>query len=470
MTSEERPLEAAVRGLARGRALDEVVDVGRPGAWLALDERIRSVYEWPGLAFPAHKWLAKSVRPTVLRDLPGDPAPTEAELVLALCDGDGRIREAALPHAAQRPAVLPLVAVRTTDWVPAVRDRALAVLTEALPRADARTLAVTAPVILRLRDRVRGGRATDLLQELLRDAPPAALTALLLNRDRLTRRIALGLAVERGLLSPTELAHLAAYDEDVAVQDRAANAALAAGVPDETLPLLLGARTGAVRSAGVTALRKAGRAAEAEPYLYDRSGLVRACARWVLRQDGRDPLALYRAACADPAAVPRRAPLGLAECGDRKRDMEVLWDLTGHPDPLVRASAVAGLRLFEVADFARLLPLLDDPAPGVVREAARALLPWAHRLPEEELVRRTGPDRPLHVRVRALRLLRELGSVAYEETARRLAGDPDPAPMPVPVPGPVPVPAPDPHADEDPLPRTRVRRWFWRNRLLRPGR
>ncbi|MFF0752274.1 hypothetical protein [Streptomyces sp. NPDC004267] len=445
MTNEERSLTAAVRGLARGCALGELVDLWQPVTWLALDERIRSGTDH-GIERPDPR------RPAAPPGLPDGPAPAEAELVLALCDADGHLREAALAHAARLPAVLPLVAVRTTDWVPAVRARAWEVLSAALPAADERTLAATVPVILRLRDRKRGGMAAGMLQELLRAAPPASLTALLRNPDRRTRRIALGLAVERGLLSPAELAHLAAHDEDVAVRSRAADAALAAGVPDETLPLLLGARSGAVRSAGVTALRGAGRAAEAEPYLFDRSGLVRACARWVLRQDGRDPLPLYRAACADPATVPDRAPLGLAECGDRKTDAAVLWELTGHDRAAVRACAVMGLRVLEVADIARLLPLLDDPAPGVVREAARALLPWADRLPEAELLRRAGADRPAHVRKRVRRLLDALGSTAYEETARQLVEDAEP------VPGPVPVP------------RARVRRWFRWNRPLRPGR
>ncbi|MFF6778107.1 hypothetical protein ACFY8W_31800 [Streptomyces sp. NPDC012637] len=426
MTSEEKPLDAAIRGLARGGALARAVELWRPGSWLELDERIRSGYTWRGMGRPTHPWLAERGRPTVLRALLGSPTPSEAELALALCDGDGRIRAAALPHAAGRPAVLPLVAVRTADWAAPVRDEAHAVLAGALPGADAGTLAVTAPVILRLRARLRGGTATALLGEVLRAAPPATVAALLLNRDRATRRFALDVGVERGLLTPAELAGLAAYDTDVVVRDKAASAALAAGVPDETLPVLLAARSGTVRSAGVTALRKAGRAAEAEPSLYDRSALVRACARWVLRQDGRDPLPLYRAACTGPATVPGRAPLGLAECGDRNAGLPVLWELTGHAHPLVRSSAVAGLRVLEAADHDRLLALLNDPAPGVVREAARALLPWADRLPEDELVRRTGPGRPVTVRVRALRLLRAHGSAAYEETARRLARDPDP--------------------------------------------
>ncbi|MFI8964349.1 hypothetical protein ACIGO8_19785 [Streptomyces sp. NPDC053493] len=426
MKSEEQPLDAAIRGLAKGRKPGRVMDVTRPDLWIGLDERIRTAHAWRGLGQPDHRWLGREGGGPAAAA--GASTPTEAELALALCDGDGRIREAALSHAARRPGVLPLVAVRTTDWAGPVRERAHAVLAAALPEADAGTLGVTAPVILALSGRLRGGAASALLAEVLRAAPAATVSALLLNRDRVTRRFALGTAVERRLLPPAELARLAAYDQDVVVQARAADAALAAGVPDETLPLLLGARTGSVRAAGVTALRRAGRAAEAEPFLYDRSGMVRACARYVLRQDGRDPLALYRAACADPATVPGRAPLGLAECGDAHTDVARLWELTGHEQALVRASAVAGLRLFEVADHARLLPLLDDPAPGVVREAARALLPWADRLPEAEIVRRIGPDRPRHVRLRVLRLLERQGSPAYREAVRRLAEEPDPLP------------------------------------------
>ncbi|GAA3397586.1 hypothetical protein [Streptomyces roseoviridis] len=427
MTSEERPLDAAIRALARGRGLPGTLELWRPATWTELDARIREGHPWWSSADrPDHGWLTGNGRAAAPRSPFGGPRPTTGQLALALCDADGRVREAALAHAAGRPAVLPLVAVRTADWAEPVRRRARQVLAAALPGADEPTLAVTVPVMIRVGRRLRGTESTALLREFLDTAPGTAVRALMLHRDRPTRRLALDLAVERGLLPAGELARLAAYDEDTAVRGRAATAALAAGVPDETLPLLLGARSGDVRSAGVTALRRAGRAVEAEPFLYDRSGLVRACARWVLRQDGRDPLPLYRTACADPKTVPDRAPLGLAECGERAADLPLLWELTAHERAQVRALAVAGLRVFEVADHARLLPLLDDPAPGVVREAARALLPWADRLPEQELLRRTGPGRPLHVRVRALRLLRESGSGAYEATARRLCEDPDP--------------------------------------------
>lgn len=164
-----------------------------------------------------------------------------------------------------------------------------------------------------------------------------------------------------------------------------------------------------MRAAGVTALRAAGRADEAEPFLYDRSALVRACARWVLRQTGTDPLPLYRAACAAGDAVPLDAPLGLAECGDRAADADALWALTGHARPRVRASAVAGLRVldavrFDAAGFERLAPLLNDDSPRVARAAALALAPWADHLPVGALLppegefacEATAPDRAGH--------------------------------------------------------------------------
>lgn len=422
---QETRREEAIRRLRQGRGLARVLETWRPEAWTALDEDVRTEVHrgapWPGDL----RGRLTGERPTGLRGLV-TRALSETELVFALCDPDGRVREAALAHAADRPAVLPLVAIRAADWAAPVRDRARAVLAGALPSADAATLAHTAPVLLRLRDRLRGTEGAALLEERLRTAPAEVLAPLFAHRDRVTRRLALSVAFERRLCAPRELARIAAVDPDQVVQDRAADAALAADAPGETLGLLLGARTGRVRAAGVTALHRAGRHAEAEPYLYDRSGLVRACARWVLRQGGIDPLARYRAACADPATVPDRAPLGLAECGERAVDLPALWALTGHPRPLVRSSAVAGLRALDVADHARLLPLLDDPASGVVREVAKCLAAWADRLPAHELLGRTGPDRPLHVRVRALRLLREQGSPVYEETARRLAEDPDP--------------------------------------------
>jgi hypothetical protein len=79
-----------------------------------------------------------------------------------------------------------------------------------------------------------------------------------------------------------------------------------AGDYDEVLGPLLGARNPRARATGVTALRAAGRPGRAEGFLADRSGVVRACARYVVRQGGGDPLASYRAGAVRRS--PRRGP------------------------------------------------------------------------------------------------------------------------------------------------------------------
>ncbi|MGW4051690.1 hypothetical protein ACWENA_12765 [Streptomyces sp. NPDC004779] len=383
MRNEAESRRAAVRRLRRGLPLERVLDVTRPKAWADLDEDVRRAVVHGELR-PSHAWLTGAPGPGWRRLWRTAPAPApeahaEARLALALCDPDGRIREAALPYAAGRPELLPLVVVRAADWAEPVRARALDLLRSELPAAPDGTLAVTAPVILRLAARLRGGDAVALLEGLLRALPGAAVTRLLLGcRDAPTRRAALAVVLDRGLYDGLGLALVAAGDHDPVVQERAASAAVAAGTPDATVPVLLGARSGRVRAAGVTALRGAGRHAEAEPYLFDRSGRTRACARWVMRQGGGDPAGAYRSACAG-ADVPDRAPLGLGECGSRAVDAALLRELTGHPNGRVRASAVAGLRLLDAVDPRRTRELLDDPEPAVVREAARALRPWNGR-------------------------------------------------------------------------------------------
>ncbi|MEU3844214.1 hypothetical protein AB0E88_29845 [Streptomyces sp. NPDC028635] len=178
---------------------------------------------------------------------------------------------------------------------------------------------------------------------------------------------------------------------------------------EEVLGPLLTARNPHARATGVTALRRAGRPERAEDFLADRSALVRACARYVVRQHGTDPLPWYRQRCAasDGSAVPPGAVVGLAECGERT-DAGLLWPLVHHADPRVRARAVAGLRILDV-DVRSLWPLLEDPAGGVVREVTRALLPSARSLDAEWLAGLLTPETPGATRVAATRLLGAYG-------------------------------------------------------------
>ncbi|GGW42550.1 hypothetical protein [Streptomyces griseoloalbus] len=75
--------------------------------------------------------------------------------------------------------------------------------------------------------------------------------------------------------------------------------------------------------------------------------------------------------------------------------------------------------------MARLLPLLDDPAPGVVRETATALLPSAGVLPDGPLMARLGVEWPRQVRVAAFRLLDARGGIVGLRAAVALLDDPD---------------------------------------------
>ncbi|WP_225799549.1 HEAT repeat domain-containing protein [Streptomyces sp. NK15101] len=423
--------------LARGVPLASAIDTSDAAAWTGLDLAVRELARTRPSALPDHAWATGR---RFHRSWDG-PLPTlnlvrrepdETELALALCHPDGRIREAALRRAALLPGpalrpLLPLVAIRCADWAEAVRDVAREVLRTALPAAGPDAVAVLSPVVLRVAARRYGEAALTLLEAGLRQVPAPVLDAVLVRDDRATRRLAHRIAVERRHLSPERFANAAATDPDVVIQDICADGAVAGTGPeagDEVLLPLLRSRHSRVRAAGVTALRRAGRPEEAEAFLTDRSSLVRACARYVLRQYGVEAAPLYRALCAGES-VPPAAPLGLAECGDRD-DATALWGLTGHPHPGVRAHTVAGLRVLEASEVARLVPLLDDPSPRVVREAVAALAPWADRLPVAELRTRLGTEHPRHVRVGAYRLLTAHGGPDLREIAWSLIDDTEP--------------------------------------------
>ncbi|MFI5469819.1 hypothetical protein ACIA6D_06260 [Streptomyces cacaoi] len=418
MRENRRGAGAAAVRLAGGMPLAEAVVVADPRAWLALDEvvRVGLPYHLEGLP----QWEQAAQLPADLSLL------DEPRLALALCHRDGWTREAALDQAARYPDLLPLVVLRCADRVAPVRERARKVLREVLDPGAAVTLA---PLILLLGRRDQGAFATELLAEVLRGVPRERFACLYSHADRTVRRFAYRLAVEQRLLSPGPLARAAARDFDTVVQNLCADAALAAMTdedPDDVIRPLLSARNPWVRSAGVTALRRAGRVEQAVEFLADRAGVVRACARYVVRQYGGDPLSWYRERCAergDPT-LPPGAVAGLAECGERG-DAEVLWSLVRHPAAGVRAQAVAGLRVLDAADARRLSPLLDDPAPRVVREVTAAVLPSAGLLPEEWLVERLGAGWPRPVRIAAFRLLAEQGGAAGQRALIALRGDPD---------------------------------------------
>ncbi|MBT2447229.1 hypothetical protein J7F03_09085 [Streptomyces sp. ISL-43] len=405
------------RGDGTGDALPP--DAG-PAAWLSFDRAVRD--RAPGVPHITH-------------------------IALRLCHYDGRIRAAALDAPHLPP---PLIAIRCADWVPAVRRRARRVLTQALAADPAGTLLLLTPLVLRLARREQGAWALELFSAVLRgeqvpvpapwwhlgpsraaldEATEPVLAALRDSDDLPTRRFAARISLEGGRFSSVrELAGRARAERDAATSrlwTDAALAALAAGGPDDTaVDELLTGHLPLVRAAGVTALRGAGRAAEAAEYLADRSGVVRACARWLAGQGGGDPRALSRALVEGPAQVTPYAVTGFAECA-RREDAPLLRALLDHPAGAVRASAVRGLRLLDSTDLGLLRALLDDPSPSVAREASLSLRSSAGRLPADWLVDRLAPGRPVHTRRAAYRLLHARGGVAGLRASVELLTDQD---------------------------------------------
>ncbi|WP_328389183.1 hypothetical protein OHS81_32500 [Streptomyces sp. NBC_00400] len=410
---------AAAMRLVEGAPLRGTLDAADPSDWLALDAGVREVARYRPQFLP--EWEHCAPLPADLTQL------GESQLALALCHRNGRIRQEAVGRSARYPGLLPLVVIRCADWVGPVRESARQLLREALDVDTARDLA---PLILRVGRRDRGAFGVGVLGQVLRRASRGQLVALFADPDRSVRRFAYRLAVEGRLLNPAELARAAARDEDTVVQDLCATAALTAlgdgEAYEDVLPPLLSARHPRTRSAGVTGLRRAGWTEQAKSFLGDRSALVRACARYVVRQQGGDPVAWYRERCTAPDGLelPPGAVIGLAECGNRA-DAGLLWPLLAHPTAGVRARAVAGLRALDCVDVEQLRPFLDDPGVSVVRETAVALLPSAKELPADWLLERTGSERPRHVRVGAFRLLDARGGIVALRAAVGLLEDPD---------------------------------------------
>ncbi|MFI2371405.1 hypothetical protein [Streptomyces sp. NPDC018833] len=400
-------LEAA-QHLADGLPASRVLSFEDPACWAALDHGVRHSAWYDPMA----------------------AARLSACPETALCHPDGRVREAALRAGLDAPAFWYLVVVRCADWAEAVRECARRLLDERLTAATEDTLRTLTPLVLRVGRREQGTWARNRFEAALRTPPYPALAGLRDSRDTATRRLAARITLDEGLLGVRELARRAADDLDP-VSARwwsdAALAALANGAEcGESVDILLSARAPLVRSAGVTALRRAGRAAEAAAHLLDRSPLVRACARWLVSQGGGDPHARYLELCADPTGIAPYAMTGLAECG-RREDAGLLRTFLTHPVAAVRAQATAGLRLLDAVPADRVLPLVDDPSAAVVREATRALLPLARRFPADPLFERLAPERPVHTRRAAFRLLKEHGGLTELRAAVAALTDPDPA-------------------------------------------
>ncbi|MFC4495782.1 HEAT repeat domain-containing protein [Streptomyces ovatisporus] len=357
---------------------------------------------------PAHEWVRYDLSVRRVHDWfpqPGTAPERVRAQSVALCHGDGRVREAAL-RSGVPDGLLPLVILRCADWAEPVREAARDVLAEASGGA----LVAVADTVLRLSARRHGGYAAELLEARLADGEQALRQRAFTHRSRRVRRWVFRLAADGGWLTSAGFAEAAVRDTDVIVQEVCAAAALAANpVPEDVHDRLLAARATRVRAAAVTALRRSHpcrshRHLKAGPLLSDRAASVRACAQWVVRTADGEPVHHYRALLSQGREVTSGAVAGLGECGG-KDDAALLRPLLQDPRTAVRAAAVGALHHLGAVDHVRLAPMLDDPSPAVVRRVVAALEPDASALPAGDLRTRLAAERPAHVRRAALRLL-----------------------------------------------------------------
>jgi hypothetical protein len=379
-------LPALAAGLSRARAgspLSEAQAVAalaslRAGGFPALEEALR-----PG------GWQAAQGIPhpvdwdRELQDLDGTPAEIEAQLFVAASAASGYLREAAVRAFARHPGrtALAILLIRCHDWVPEVRNAALAQVDAMLPGQGAALVSLLDLVFLlssrsrdpcselaaRLQDRLLAADLRNTPWQALRHASPAA------------RRFILSLVAREAPDRVAELCALAAGEREPSLARWGLDTALACLPTNEVLPLIQLAMNhpqGTIRAAALrhqARLDPEGVRHAIGSHLFDASGAVRSAAAHLYRtRFGGDALSRWRACvdAADPAAS-----LALTSLADQAEpmDAERLRPWLRHGRSRLRAAALRGFARTQANDLVQeLRRALLDPSPRVRRQA-RAL-------------------------------------------------------------------------------------------------
>jgi hypothetical protein len=373
---------------------DEVVamlSVAGADTWIGLDRAFRT----SAVMYVVHTAVADG--------------PMDERLVslVAACSPDGHARESAVAASPIDGFLLPVLVLRTADWVPQVREQARRSLAVALQAADGPALLTAASISAAMGSWERGGHALDAVAAALRSASEETLASARTHQDRRLRRLAYRLWLERA--QHGDVLHAALHEPDVVCRVLCAERIVAEAVRDERVDLLgrlLEEGSAKVRIEALTALVKLGRPEAGEAHLADRSAMMRATAQWAVRREGRAPATLYRRALATDSAAGRTRALvaGLGECGTH-RDVDVLLPFLEHASPRVRAEAVRAVRRLGGSPT-QVARMLADPAPVVVRAAHAALRTQPDVVPVAQLWELLAADSPAHVRAGAYELLR----------------------------------------------------------------
>lgn len=399
-------------------ALADALGTAEPHWQIALDEVLRQRW-W---------WVPRGSQTTAAM-LADDPTGDldVLRLVAAGAHHDGHLRQAALARLAHvdHPAALAMVALRTGDWVPQVRDSARLASRRWLgPDTHPTVLASVAGVAFALRARRNGTWLADTIEQTLPGLPQPILRPLLAVTDRRTRRAAYRAAIASGRLPTQRLLHAAAKDADPVIRTMCARAAIATSDVATARTLLI-CRTALVRAEALQAVTADDpNAPEAVAALTDRHRLVRAVAQAAVIRAGSNPAHHYRRLVTQAPATPA-VIAGLGETGNTG-DAERIRPWLAHDRAPGRVAAIRALRRWRTVGPEELVPLLRDPSGAVARQVVAGLRPHLGSVPPAVLDALLEHANPPHVRLAGYRLLTAGDPWLRLATDLRLIDDPDP--------------------------------------------
>jgi HEAT repeat protein len=244
----------------------------------------------------------------------------------------------------------------------------------------------------------------------------------------MTRRHAVGIAIDEKTFTLDELVEIAVRDPDTAVATNAGVAVIAKAAEAGDLEALTGVLRGRpqVRRAALDAWPDSSpRAMEiASARLFDSSPLVRTGAQNLMRRIGGDPAPAYREALQSD-----RARIALIELGliGSRQDRELVLAALDDPDARIRRAAIGAISWLDADSLVDTVGrLVDDSSSAVAIAAARRLRRVARRVPADianRWLRRPEPG----VRLAGLAVARRRGDYQRLEADLSLLDDPDDA-------------------------------------------
>lgn len=336
---------------------------------------------------PAHRYLIldQSVR-THLSEYERLPAqstqePREAaQLFIQGCDRDGHLRQRALQTMHKHPGRLAtaLALIRCDDWVPQVRDEAMALLRDIVHREGSEPLFELGGLLSRLRGRQRMQAQAwpELIEPALQRTASATRWRVISSGDAQARALAYAYTLDAEPDRAHELGLYAITDVDP-VNARWALEVVAPRLP---APLHHGlAKAGLlhpqarIRAQAVRLLsaEQADTLTLLEQRILDPAAAPRGAAIYLLRhRHGVDPLPLWRAALENGSAAQAHAALlAIADHG-QPEDTARLLPWLQHRAGAVRAVALRALARTGTSEALDRLPAaLSDPSVKVRRQA-----------------------------------------------------------------------------------------------------